>query len=148
MAKTTASNRELWRDVLRVRAHVVANLEEELQGRVGFPLTWFDVLHHLSGAPGGKMRLQDLADKLLFSRSGLTRLIDRIEAAGFVEREPDPHDRRGVSAVLTRAGCGALRRAGPTHDQGIDSYFLGPLTAADKKELRSALRKMHLVEQS
>ena len=133
---------ELWHDFLRAHSHVTTNLENELQGQVGFPLTWFNVLHHLSEAPNGKMRLQDLADKLLFSRSGLTRLVDRIEETGFVEREPDPHDRRGVSAVLTAAGRRALRKAAPTHGRGIDSYFLGPLNAGDKKALRSALRKV------
>ncbi len=141
MAKKT-NDLDLWHEFLRAHSYVATNLEDELQGQVGFPLTWFDVLHHLSEAPHGKLRLQDLADKLLFSRSGLTRLVDRIEEAGFVEREPDPHDRRGVSAVLTTAGRRALRKAGPTHDKGIDSYFLGPLNAGDKKALRSALRKV------
>ena len=140
--KTHPKDLELWHDFLRAHSHVASSLEDELQGHVGFPLTWFDVLHHLSEAPAGKMRLQDLADKLLFSRSGLTRLVDRIEQAGFVVREPDPHDRRGVSAVLTAAGRRALRKASPTHDRGIDSYFLGPLSASDKKALKSALRKV------
>lgn len=142
MVNTQIKDLELWRDFLRAHAHVSSSLENDLQSRAGFPLTWFDVLFHLSDAPGGKLRLQDLADKLLFSRSGLTRLVDRIEQAGFVEREPDPHDRRGVSAVLTAAGRRAFRRATPTHRKGVDNHFLGTLNASDKKALRSALKKV------
>ena len=142
MVNTQIKDLELWRDFLRAHAHVSSSLEDDLQNRAGFPLTWYDVLFHLSDAPGGKMRLQDLADRLLFSRSGLTRLVDRIEQAGFVEREPDPNDRRGVSAVLTTAGRRAFRRAVPTHRKGVDNHFLGTLNASDKKALRSALKKV------
>ncbi len=142
MAKTARSAETgLWLDFLRAHAQISHRLEEDLQARVGFPLTWYDVLFHLSEAPKSKLRLQDLAEKLLFSRSGLTRLIDRIEQAGLVAREPDPHDRRGISAVLTAAGRRALRRAAPTHAQGIARYFLGPLSGADRKALRAVLRK-------
>jgi DNA-binding MarR family transcriptional regulator len=136
------SNIALWQDFLRSHAQVSGRIEGDLQERVGFPLTWYDVLFHLAEAPKSKLRLQDLADKLLFSRSGLTRLIDRIEQAGFVVREPDPHDRRGVSAVLTPTGRKALRRAAPTHTKGVDRYFLGALTRADQKSLRALLAKI------
>lgn len=142
MVNTQIEDLELWRDFLSAHAHVSSSLEDDLQNRAGFPLTWYDVLFHLSDAPGGKMRLQDLADKLLFSRSGLTRLVDRIEQAGFVEREPDPNDRRGVSAVLTTAGRHAFRRAVPTHRKGVENHFLGTLNVSDKKALRSALKKV------
>ncbi len=142
MAKTNRpSELGLWQDFLRAHSQVSDRIEDDLQDRSGFPLTWYDVLFHLSEAPKGKLRLQDLAEKLLFSRSGLTRLIDRVEQAGLVEREPDPHDRRGVSAVLTTAGRKALRRAAPTHAKGVDRYFLGALTGADKKALRAVLQK-------
>jgi DNA-binding MarR family transcriptional regulator len=143
MAKSKKeTNIGLWQDFLRSHAQVSSCIESDLQDRVGFPLTWYDVLFHLSEAPKSKLRLQDLADKLLFSRSGLTRLIDRIEQAGFVVREPDPHDRRGVSAVLTTAGRKALRRAAPTHTKGVDRYFLGALTGADKKALQALFAKI------
>ncbi len=142
MAQTRKeTNIGLWQDFLRARAQVSDRIEDDLHARVGFPLTWYDVLFHLSEAPKSKMRLQDLAEKLLFSRSGLTRLIDRIENAGLVVREPDPHDRRGVSAVLTPAGRKSLRRAAPTHAKGVERYFLGALSAADKKALRTLLTK-------
>ncbi len=135
------SDLALWQDFLRAHAQVSDRIEDDLQERAGFPVTWYDVLFHLSEAPKGKMRMLDLADKVRFSRSGLTRLVDRIEHAGYIEREPDPQDRRGVAAVLTAAGRQARRRAAPTYARCVDRYFVGALTRADQKALRTVLRK-------
>ena len=141
MAKKTKDLR-LWHEFRRAHSRATTNLENEMLDRMGFPLIWFDTLHHLSEAPRNKLRLQDLADKLLFSRTGLTRLVDRIEEAGLVEREPDQQDRRGISAVLTSAGLQTHREAVSTYDKVIESHFLGPLNTGDRKALRSALRKV------
>ena len=76
-----------WRLFLEVHARVVNRLELELRDETGMPLTWYDVLVQLSEAPGHKLRMQELARRVLISKSGLTRLVDRLCAAGYVERE-------------------------------------------------------------
>ena len=96
-----------WRLFLEVHARVVNRLELELREETGMPLTWYDVLVQLSEAPEHKLRMQELARRVLISKSGLTRLVDRLCAAGYVERESDPEDGRGTLAVMTRAGVKA-----------------------------------------
>ena len=143
MARATRkSDIDLWASYRRAHAQVVTRLDADLQARVGFPLAWYDVLVQLSEAPGRKLRLQDLADQMRFSPSGLTRLIDRIEGAGFVARQQDRRDRRGVYAVLTRAGRSAVTRAASTYKTDIDRYFLGALSGSDKRALRTTLRQI------
>lgn len=143
MARATrTSDIDLWADYRRAHTQLVTRLDTDLQARVGFPLAWHDVLVQLSEAPGRKLRLQDLADQMHFSRSGLTRLIDRIEGAGFVARQQDRQDRRGVYAVLTRAGRGAVTRAASTYTTDVDRYFLRVLSGSDKRALRTTLRQI------
>src|SRR3954463_6481530 len=88
-----------WRLFLATHASVAEVLDAELQAERSMPLTWYDVLVNLDHAPGGRMRMQHLAEAVLFSRSGLTRLADRMERAGLISREACPDDRRGTFAV-------------------------------------------------
>ena len=118
----------LWADDRRPHVQAAGRIETDLQARVGLPPTWYEVLDQLAEAPGKKLRLRDLSDNLQISRSGVTRLVDRIEGAGFLVREPDGQDRRGVWAVLTRAGRGAITRAASTYANGIDRNQLLELT--------------------
>src|SRR3712207_2736179 len=86
-----------WRAFLRAHAAAVGRIERDLAAdEPDLPLTWYDVLVALVGAPDHRLRLRDLADQALLSRSGLTRLVDRLERAGLLRREPDPSDRRGA----------------------------------------------------
>jgi DNA-binding MarR family transcriptional regulator len=101
---------------------VLDRLEGELLEKRGMSLTWFDVLAQLARA-GGRLRMSRLAASLVLSRSGLTRRIDRMEAAGFVARESAPNDRRGAYAVLTEAGLEALAAAQIVHLEGIEKHF-------------------------
>ena len=87
---------DAWRGVLFASARVLRIAELDLIAREGFPLTWLDVLAQLYHAPDNGLRMQELGERSLFTRSGLTRLVDRIEGAGLVRREPVPGDRRGV----------------------------------------------------
>ena len=100
------TDRELaaWRGLLKAHSQLVATLDEELEREVGLPLGSYEVLLHLADAPDGSLRMGDLADHLLLSRSGLTRLIDRLERAGLAERLPNPADRRGVLVRATEEG--------------------------------------------
>src|SRR5438045_3780930 len=102
-----------WRLFLEAHAALVEVLAAELERERGLPLTWYDVLVQLAEAPDGRLRMQDLARSVLISKSGLTRLVDRMERAGMVERQPCPSDLRGTFAVLTDAGRAALRGAAP-----------------------------------
>jgi len=113
---------EAWRSFLRAHARLTEVLEHELSRDTGLPLVWYDVLIQLHHA-GGRLRMHDLARAVLLSRAGLTRLVDRISAAGFVEREPCPDDRRGTFVILTEKGAERLDEARPFHHSGIQEHF-------------------------
>ena len=135
-----------WRDFLRVHATVVNALEQEMQAEQGLPLSWYDVLVQLAEAPQGRLRLIVLANSVMMSRSGLTRLIDRMEREGLVRREPSPEDLRGIYARITDAGRETWQRATPGHLKGVTRYFSQPLDAADISGLQTALEKILLAE--
>jgi DNA-binding MarR family transcriptional regulator len=133
---------EAWRLFLRSHAAITQALDGELREHCGMPLTWYDVLLTLSEAPGGRLRMQDLADAVLFSRSGLTRLVDRLVAEGFVRREQAESDRRGAFAVLTAAGRRALRRAATVHVGGIERRFSARLDAGEVDQLAAIMARL------
>src|SRR5450759_5300137 len=95
---------DAWRGVLFAGAKVLRVAERDLVEREGFPMAWLDVLAQLYDAPVNGLRMQELEERALFTRSGLTRLVDRIEAAGLVRRESVAGDRRGVRVALTSEG--------------------------------------------
>lgn len=131
-----------WRAFLRAHATVVDRLDRELQDEQGLPLTWYEVLLHLQLAPDRRLRLSALADRLVLSRSGLTRLMDRMVAAELIEREVCPTDRRGAFAVLSQEGLARLRLASPVHLRGVQQHFAGLLTAEEVGAIRSGLEKV------
>ena len=95
----------------------------------------YEVLLVLEDAPEGKLRMSELADSMLLSRSGITRLVDRLEADGLLERTSCPTDRRGLHAVLTAKGRARLREARPTHLAGVRSLFLSRFSAPELDQL-------------
>jgi DNA-binding MarR family transcriptional regulator len=113
-----------WRAFLRAHAEVTRRLEADLLAECQLPLAWYDVLVQLVEAPGHRLRMTDLAGEVLISRSGLTRLVDRLVAEGLVRREPALDDARGTFAVMTDAGYDRLRSATPTHLRGISTYVI------------------------
>lgn len=117
-----------WRAFLRAHAQVVRRLERELAAEQGMALTDYDVLVQLAGADQRRLRMSELADRLLLSRSGVTRLVDRLVAEGLVERVSCDDDRRGQWAALTDAGVRRLRAAAPTHLRGVSEHFLDRLS--------------------
>jgi DNA-binding MarR family transcriptional regulator len=131
-----------WRAFLEAHAAVIRVLEREMAEEQGLPLTWYDILAHLDSAPQGRLRMQALAECLLLSRSGVTRLVDRMEQAGLVRRESCLDDRRGSYAIITQDGRLALRRAMPGHFRGIQRHFLHHLNDQDIRALHSALSKV------
>ena len=125
-----------WRSFLEVHSAVIKALEKELIEDQGFPLTWYDVLAHLSETPGARLQHQALAESLLLSRSGVTRLVDRMASAGLVSRESSPEDRRVSYVVMTQQGRNALDRASPGHMRGIAQHFVRYLDAGDVSVLQ------------
>ncbi len=130
---------DAWRGVLFASARVLRIAELDLIKREGFPLTWLDVLAQLYDAPGNGLRMQELGERSLFTRSGLTRLVDRIEAAGLVRREPVPGDRRGVRVVLTPEGRRRHDEAFVEHLRLIEREFGGRLTPDQHRAVAGAL---------
>jgi DNA-binding MarR family transcriptional regulator len=132
----------VWRSFLRAHATALRELERELVAETGMPLGWYDVLLQLAEAPGRRLRMAELADRVLLSRSGLTRLIDRLQAEGLVRREPSPDDARGTFTVLTLAGVGRLRAAAPVHLAGIQQHWLGHFSDDELRELGTLLGRL------
>lgn len=130
-----------WAAFLRTHARVIRALEQELQMEQGMALTDYDVLVQLAAEPH-RLRMSDLADRLLLSRSGVTRLVDRLEAGGLVERVTCEDDRRGQWAQLTDAGYDRLRRASPTHLRGVGRHFLDRLTDDEIAALERILSRL------
>ncbi|TAK61258.1 MAG: MarR family transcriptional regulator [Dehalococcoidia bacterium] len=124
-----------WRALMELHPCVVDALERHLQSGGAVALDWYEVLRRLSRAPGASMRMQDLAGVLLLSRSGVTRLADRLETAGLIGRRTCPADRRGTLAVLTDAGREALASAGPMVYEALQEHFARHLTRADARAL-------------
>jgi DNA-binding MarR family transcriptional regulator len=138
------SPRELaaWRGMLATHSSVIAALDEDLEREHGLALGSYEVLLHLAEAPDRSLRMGALADGLLLSRSGLTRLVDRLASRGLVERHSCPDDRRGTFARLTPAGLELFERARPTHLRGVRERFLGRLDDADLDHLADAWEKV------
>ena len=132
---------EAWRAFLRAHAALTRQLEDDLLREHQLPLAMYDVLVQLV-ENSGRLRMTDLADAVLISRSGLTRLVDRMATAGYVRREPSPEDARGVLAVLTDAGFARLKAASPTHLAGIGSYVVDRLDPDELKALGRACEKL------
>jgi DNA-binding MarR family transcriptional regulator len=113
-----------WRGFLRVHSQLSKALDAELIREHDLPLTQYEVLLFLHDAPEGRLRMSELADGVLLSRSGLTRLVDRMERDGLLRREPCEEDARGYFAVITDAGRERFGRARATHLDGVRERFL------------------------
>jgi DNA-binding MarR family transcriptional regulator len=130
-----------WYDFLRAYATVLRKIDAELQADKVLSMEWYDVLLTLARAPGQRLRLSEIAERVLLSRSGITRLIDRIESAGLLKREPSPEDRRGMFAVLLPAGRTAINQSWPTYSRLILTHFGQHLTDAEAQAIHSAFTK-------
>ena len=138
MSSPTAKQRAQWRVFLETALALIDILDAEMQAQRGITLAWYDVLIHLEDAPDG-LGMTEIASRMLFSKSGLTRVIDRMEAAGLVRRERPPEDRRVVKVLLTPAGLDALDAARAVHRRGIQEHFVSHLDPAQLQELAGTL---------
>ncbi|MCP9491348.1 MAG: MarR family transcriptional regulator [Solirubrobacteraceae bacterium MAG38_C4-C5] len=131
-----------WRGLLRVHAAIVHALDAELEAAHGLPLSHYEVLMSLGEAPDGRMRMCDLAERVLLSRSGLTRLADRLERDGLICRARCSIDARGSFACLTDAGQDTLEQARQTHLEGVRRHFLEPLGQRELECLYAAWERV------
>ena len=132
----------VWRSFLRAHSVVLRELEQELTTDAELPLSTYDVLLQLVEAPDHRLRMAELADRVLLSRSGLTRLVDRLQADGFVRREPSPDDARGTYTVLLPAGLHRLRGAVPAHLAGIQRHWLAHFDDDELRQLGELLARL------
>ena len=132
---------EAWGAVLQVHAALVPELDRALREATGLPLTWYDVLLELSGADSHRLTMGQLGERVVLSRSRVSRVIDDLQKAGLVRREPHPEDARSSYAVLTAAGLARFRKAAPVYVAAIDRS-LSDLSAAELKAVRAVLRRV------
>lgn len=136
-ANLSAAELGAWRGMLRVHTALVKELDAELAAAHDLPLSSYEVLITLESAPGRKRRMAELADSVLLSRSGMTRLVDRLEREGLLERDACVSDGRGTFAVLTDKGEELLSRARRTHLDGVRDRFLRHFTPEELEQLAS-----------
>ena len=141
---TTAPPQQLqsWISFLRSHAAITRELSAQLQREHGLTLNDYEVLLHLSHAEGGRLRRVDLAERVLLTASGITRLLEGLERSGYVCKETCPSDARVSYAKLTDVGAEKLRAAGVTHQRGIHELFLGRYSGSELATLAELLSRL------
>lgn len=137
---------EAWRAFITAHAEAIGAIEREMEAAAGLPLSSYDVLVALSDMPGRRLRMHELARAVILSRSGLSRLVDRLERQGLLARERCGADRRGAYAVLTEEGQEALNRAWLVYGRSIQTHFARHLTDAEVRALIEALGRVAAAE--
>ena len=130
-----------WRLYFESALALVDVLDAELERDAGIPLRWYDVLVHLEETPDG-LRMNELAERILYSKSGFTRVVDRMEEAGLVRRVRPENDRRSILVVLTDQGRTTLEQARRHHGHALEQHFSCHLAVTDIKALTHALEKL------
>src|SRR3954453_23256629 len=131
-----------WGALLQVHAEVVPVLDQALLADVGMPLRFYDVLLELAAAPDRKLRMTDLADRVVLSRTRVSRLVEEMAAAGLLVREQNPQDGRSAYAALTALGLKRYRQAAPSYLAGIEEHFAKQLSDRDLATLAAMLERV------
>lgn len=140
MERLDETHKAAWRMLLVARTRLTEKIDQEMTEAGVINLDWYDVLLWLEES-GGRLKMGELAERVLFSRSGLTRLVDRLEAAGLLKREHCSEDRRAVYAVLTEAGLVARKAAWTVYEPSIARHFARFVTGEEAAVIRDALTK-------
>ncbi len=127
-----------WAALLRAHAALVPRIAREVEEATGLPLSWYDVLLELDG---GALRMQELGERVVLSRSRVSRVVDEMVDAGLVEKRPDPEDGRATLAVPTPAGRRARRRAAPAYLAAIERHFAAHLGPDEAAVIAAGLRR-------
>ena len=133
---------DAWGALLQVHAALVPTLDSQVRAQTGLPLAWYDVLLELAGEPGGRLRMTALAERVVLSRTRVSRLVDELSEVGLVCREKDPNDRRSAYAVLTDTGRSRFRDAAPIYLSAIESSFAAGLSNEDLRDIKRALLRV------
>lgn len=137
--RLTDTEMRAWQALIHAHHQVIRKLDRELREEHDLPIAEYDVLLRLAQAPGRALRMTDLAEKVMLSPSGLTRLVDRLATRGLVQRRAAPEDARVALASLTQEGMSQLRKAARTHLRGIREHFTGQLSAAQLRSVAAGL---------
>jgi DNA-binding MarR family transcriptional regulator len=132
-----------WGGLLHVHADLVPVLDRRLQAAAGLPLAWYDVLLELNAPPDRRLRMGELGERVVLSRTRVSRLVDELARAGLVRRESNPDDKRSAYAVLTDLGRNRLRSAAPAYQTGIVEHFTRHLSDDEIEVLAGALWRVH-----
>jgi DNA-binding MarR family transcriptional regulator len=131
-----------WRGMLRAHAELTKELDAQLAREHNLPLSSYEVLLYLADAPDGRMRMAELAESVLLSRSGLTRLVDRLEREGLLKRERCESDARGYFAEITPKGRRLFDTARRTHLDGVRALFLSRFSREELRALGALWQKL------
>src|SRR5258706_5720479 len=141
MVKEHDAKSHAWAVLLTAHAALIEKIETTLAEAKLPPLGWYDVLWELEKAEGGKLRMHELAHRIVLSRSNLTRLADRLEAAKLIEREDTPHDRRGYHCVITRAGLAMRKKMWPVYRAEIERLFSRHINVEEARVMGDTLSR-------
>ncbi|MFE9609806.1 MarR family winged helix-turn-helix transcriptional regulator [Streptomyces sp. NPDC006012] len=133
---------DAWMSVWKAQILVVRALERDLKQSLGLPLTAWEVLSRLGAAPGGRLRMQDLARQVLVSKSGISQLVTQLARQGLVERQGDPGNLRATYAVLTDSGRRIFPEHAPVFLDGVRRHFSQHLTAEEVQTVTTAMDKV------
>jgi DNA-binding MarR family transcriptional regulator len=142
MSSPSQQRLRAWRLYVESALALIDVLDGDFEHDAGFPIQWYDVLVHLEDTPDG-LRMNELAERILYSKSGLTRVVDRMEKAGLVRRVVPENDRRSIFVVQTEHGRERMERARRQHHDWIEQHFSRPLPDTDIKALTRALEKLN-----
>jgi DNA-binding MarR family transcriptional regulator len=131
-----------WRSLLLAHSGAVRAIEADLAAAGTIPLGWYDALLELNVAPGRRLRMQDLAARVLLSRTRVSRLVEELVQAGLVERIPDPDDGRATFAAITPTGRAELRKAAPRYLAAMEEHFTSLFTSKERTELTTLLQRV------
>lgn len=138
----TKTAAEAWGAVLRLQAALVPRMDRLLQERAGLALRWYDVLLELSAAPDGRLTMGELGERVVLSRTRVSRVVDELVAQGLVRRDVHESDRRSAYAVLTPAGAAAFATAAPVYRKAITTVFSAALSDDELALVRDALGRV------
>ncbi|ARZ67281.1 MarR family transcriptional regulator [Streptomyces sp. HU2014] len=136
------SGLKAWRALLLAHSAAVRAIESDVQRNARIPLTWYDVLLELKGAGPDGLRMNELAERVVLSRTRVSRLVDEMARSGLVRKEQDTTDKRVVWALITDDGRAALRETAPVYLEGIERHFSTHLTDEEAEVIASALLKV------
>jgi DNA-binding MarR family transcriptional regulator len=134
--------RALWRTFVITHMRTIRTLDDELRTQHGLDIASFEVLYELVNAPDNQLRMADLAERLVYTRSGVTRIVDRLADRGYLERCTADNDARGVYAILTQEGFDVFDAAANDHVAGVRRLFLDPV-GEDAPLLARLLARLH-----